>query len=62
MLSLPPGQRINRLPPRLGRVRSELARNPYQGSRQATELDEQIEDFTRETIALDLHDLVDGSD
>ena len=47
---------------RLGRVRSELARNPYQGSPQATELDEQIEDFTRETIVRDLHDLPAGSD
>jgi hypothetical protein len=62
VLSLPPGQRINRLSPRLGRVRSELARNPYQGSPQATELDEQIEDFTRETIVRDLHDLPAGSD
>ena len=49
-------------PPRLTRVRSELARNPYQGSPQATELDEQIEDFTRETIVRDLHDLPAGSD
>ena len=50
------------IPQRLGRVRSELARNPYQGSPQATELDEQIEDFTRETIVRDLHDLPAGSD
>jgi hypothetical protein len=62
VLSLPPGQRINRLSPRLGRVRSELARNPYHGSPQATELDEQIEDFARETIVRDLHDLPAGSD
>ena len=48
--------------PRLARVRSELARNPYQGSPQATELDEQIEGFTRETIVRDLHDLPAGSD
>jgi hypothetical protein len=54
VLSIPPGQRINRLPPRLTRIRSELARNPYHGSPQATELDEQIEDFTRETIVRDL--------
>ena len=62
VLSIPPDQRINRFPPRLTRVRIELARNPYQGSPQATELDEQIEDFTRETIVRDLHDLPAGSD
>ena len=62
VLSIPPDQRINRFPPRLTRIRSELARNPYQGSPWATELDEQIEDFTRETIVRDLHDLPAGSD
>jgi hypothetical protein len=62
VLSIPPDQRINRFPPRLTRVRTELARNPYQGSPQATGLDEQIEDFTRETIVRDLHDLPAGSD
>ena len=61
-LAISPGQRISAIPERLGRVRSELARNPYQGSPQATELDEQIEDFTRETIVRDLHDLPAGSD
>ena len=61
-LAVSPGQRISAIPQRLGRVRSELARNPYQGSPQATELDEQIEDFTRETIVRDLHDLPAGSD
>ena len=62
VLSIPPDQRINRFPPRLARIRSELARNPYQGSPWATELDEQIEAFTRETIVRDLHDLPAGSD
>ena len=62
VLSIPPNQRINLLQPRLNRVRSELARNPYQGAPQATGLDEQIEDFTRETIVRDLHDLPAGSD
>jgi tetratricopeptide (TPR) repeat protein len=61
-LAISPGQRIRAIPERLGRVRAELARNPYQGSPQATELDEQIEDFTRETIVRDLHDLPAGSD
>jgi hypothetical protein len=62
VLSISPDQRINRFPPRLSRLRSELARNPYQGSPWATELDEQIEAFTRETIVRDLHDLPAGSD
>ena len=62
VLSISPDQRIDLLTPRLTRVRSELARNPYQGSPQATALDEQIEDFTRETIVRDLHDLPAGSD
>ncbi len=61
-LAVSPGQRISAIPQRMGRVRSELARNPYQGSPLATELDEQIEDFTRETIVRDLHDLPGGSD
>ncbi len=61
VLSLPPGQRINRLSPRLGRV-ARTSPQPLPGLPQATELDEQIEDFTRETIVRDLHDLPAGSD
>jgi tetratricopeptide (TPR) repeat protein len=62
VLSIPPGKRINRFPRRLTRVRAELARNPYQGSPWATELDEHIEEFTCEAIVRDLHDLPAGSD
>jgi len=53
--------RLRRHPSEISRAR-ELARNPYQGSPWATELDEQIEDFTRDTIVRDLHDLPAGSD
>ncbi|HUY50990.1 MAG TPA: hypothetical protein VMV92_35675 [Streptosporangiaceae bacterium] len=57
VLTLPPDRRIDALPHRLSAVRSELAAPRYQGSTQARELDEQIENFSRETIVGDLHDL-----
>ena len=57
VLTLPSGKRIDALPHRLSSVRSELAASRYQGSAQARELDEQIENFSRETIGGDLHDL-----
>ncbi len=60
VLSLPPGQRITSLTGRLARVRAELARQRYQGSPQAQSLDEQIEDFGRDTIVGVLHDLPAG--
>jgi hypothetical protein len=60
VLSFPSGKRIDPLPQRLGRVRTELARPSYLGSLQAGELDEQIEEFCRETIAGDLHSLPAG--
>ncbi|HUZ23179.1 MAG TPA: helix-turn-helix transcriptional regulator [Streptosporangiaceae bacterium] len=53
VLSLPPGQRISGLPPRFGRVRTELASARYQGSAGAVALDEQIEVFLSETVADD---------
>jgi tetratricopeptide (TPR) repeat protein len=56
-LSLSPGQRITSIPQRLSRVRAELAHRIYQGSPQARELDKRIEEFSRETIVADLHDL-----
>jgi tetratricopeptide (TPR) repeat protein len=59
-LSLPFGQRIIAIPQRLSRVRAELAHQLYQGSPRAKELDERIEEFTRETIVADLHDLPAG--
>jgi transcriptional regulator with XRE-family HTH domain len=60
VLSLGTEQRIIELPQRLGRVRAELARPRYQGSTQAGDLDEQIEEFCRETVAGDLHSLPAG--
>jgi hypothetical protein len=60
VLSFPSGKRIDALPQRLGRVRAELARARYQGAPQATDLDERIEEFCRETIAGDLHSLPAG--
>lgn len=57
VLSFPPGKRIRDLPQRLGRVRAELAGSRYQGSPQAGELDERIEEFTRDTIVGGLHEL-----
>jgi len=49
-LALPPGKLFEALPKRLGRARAELARPRYHRSPQATELDERIEDFGRDTI------------
>ena len=57
VLALPSSKRIASLSRRLDRVRAELARPPYLDSPQASELDERIEDFARETIVADLHDL-----
>jgi hypothetical protein len=59
-LSVPPGQRIMSIPQRLTRVRAELASSRYQGAAQAAELDERIEEFGRDTIVADLHDLPAG--
>ena len=60
VFSLPADKRIDALPQQLAIVRSELAHPRYQGSAQARELDERIEDFSRETIAAALHDLPAG--
>ncbi len=60
VLSLPPAQRITSVTGRLVRVRAELARPRYQGSAQARDTDERIEDFGRETIGAALHDLPAG--
>jgi hypothetical protein len=60
VLSLSPGMRIASLPRRFDRARAELARPRYQGSPEARDLDEQIEEFCRETIAGDLHSLPAG--
>jgi hypothetical protein len=60
VLSLSPSMRIASLPQRFDRARAELTRARYQGSPEARELDEQIEQFCRETIAGDLHSLPAG--
>jgi tetratricopeptide (TPR) repeat protein len=57
VLNLPASRRIDPLPKRLQRVRAEVAHRRYQGSPQARELDERIEEFSQETIVTDLHDL-----
>jgi hypothetical protein len=57
VLALPSAKRIASLSQRLGSVRAELARSHYQGSAQARELDEQVEDFGHDTIVGALHDL-----
>ena len=58
--SLSPGSRTSRLTQRLAAVRAELARPRYQGTAQARDLGERIEDFGRETIVAALHDLPGG--
>jgi hypothetical protein len=60
-LSVPPDQRIDSIPQRLTRARAELAQPRYQGSSQASNLDERIEDFARDTIVSVLHDLPGNS-
>jgi hypothetical protein len=50
VLALPPAMRIDPLPQRLEKVRAELASPRYQGSPQASELDQEIEAFGRDTI------------
>jgi hypothetical protein len=60
VLSLSPGKRVITLPRRLKRVRVELAHPRYQGSAQARDLDERIEDFSRDTIATGLAELPGG--
>jgi hypothetical protein len=61
VLTLPSAKRIDLLPQCLAAVRTELARRRYQGSPQARELDERIEDFGRETIVGDLRNLPTGA-
>jgi hypothetical protein len=61
VLSLPSDKRIKGLPQRLADVRSELASPRFRGSAEAGALDEQIEEFSQETIVSDLHNLPVGS-
>jgi tetratricopeptide (TPR) repeat protein len=48
VLALPPGKRIDPLPQRLETLRAELARS--HGSPQASDLDQEIEEFSHDTI------------
>ncbi len=57
VLALSPGNRTAVLAQRLTALRTELADPHYQGSPQAGELDERIEEFRRETIVTELHTL-----
>ena len=50
VLAMPSAKRIASLSQRMGRVRAELARPHYHGSAKARELDEQVEEFGRDTI------------
>ncbi len=61
VLTLPTDRRIDELPQRLRAVRSELAKPGYQGSAGASDLDERIEDFMRETIATEMESLTGGA-
>lgn len=60
VLTLDVAKRVDSLPQRLSRVRAELAQPVFRGSGQASELDERIEEFGRDTIAADLHSLPAG--
>jgi transcriptional regulator with XRE-family HTH domain len=57
VLSLPVSQRITAVTTRLSVVRDELHRPIFSRSPQAQALDEQIEEFSRETITVGLHSL-----
>jgi hypothetical protein len=57
VLSLPSAQRITAFTSRLALVRTELAAPVFQGSAQARLLDEQIEEFSRETVTAGLQAL-----
>jgi hypothetical protein len=58
--SIPPDQRTRSIPLRLTQIRTELAQPIFRRSSQANDLDTQIEEFCRDTIVADLHDLPGG--
>jgi hypothetical protein len=60
VMTIPPANRIELLPRGLAAVRAELAKPRYQGSAQASALDEQIENFDRETVVAGLKGLSGG--
>lgn len=57
VLILPPAQRVSTLTARLTRVRDELAAPVFQGSPQARDLGDQIEEFGRDAVTAGLHSL-----
>lgn len=59
-LALPSARRINSLMSRLQLVRTELADRRFRGSTQAQDLDEQIEDFSRDSVTAGVHALPGG--
>jgi hypothetical protein len=54
---LPPAQRDSSVTTRLAKVREELAAPIFRGSPQARDLDDQIEEFSREAVTAGLHAL-----
>ncbi len=54
VLALPPSRRISNLPKRLARLRHELAAPRYRNTAEARDLDEQTEQFCRDTITTQL--------
>jgi transcriptional regulator with XRE-family HTH domain len=60
VLALPQGQRVSYLGEKMPLIRVELAGPRYQGSAQARDLDERIEDFIRDTMAAGLNGLPSG--
>lgn len=59
-LSVAPAQRIASLTDRIRIVRTELAVPVFRGSAQARELDDQIEEFCRDSVTADLNALPGG--
>jgi hypothetical protein len=59
-LNLPPAQRIAALDSRLTRVRTELAAPIFARSAEARNLNEQIEEFTSDSVTAGLHALPGG--
>jgi hypothetical protein len=60
VLILPPTQRIASIGRRMHSVRTELASPVFRSSMQARELDEQIEEFSRDSVTAGLHALPTG--
>ncbi len=56
VLTLPPSRRISKLPKRLTRLRTELTAPRYRTTPEAKDLDEQIENFCRDTITTQLRE------